>query len=142
MGRAPRAPTQTPRGPWALQDLCPQVTFFTGFSAVGTQLMSSQCGISWSSSVLSQHDRPPWLTSPLGTWKLRPDRQRDQKLRGVAETALFTLLTPGTLQGDSPSPPPGTVQGDADSGLLQKPRPLYPGVQFTSEELHHSFLLF
>lgn len=104
LGRAPRAPTRTLRGPWALQDLCPKVTFFTGFSATGTQLMSSQRRISRSSSVLSQHDRPPWLTSPLGTWKLRPERQWDQKLRGVAETALFTPPPPPRppLPRDSP----------------------------------------
>lgn len=114
MGRVTQGTDSAPRESGALQDLCPQATFFTGFSATGAQLMSSQGGISRSSSVLSHHDHPAWLTSPLGTWKLRPDRQRDQKLRGVAET-------------NSVHPPysPGTLQGDAEAGLLRKPRPFH-----------------
>lgn len=114
VGRATQGTDSAPRGPGALQDLCPLATFFTGFSATGAQLVSSQGGISRSSSVLSHHDHPAWLTSPLGTWKLRPDRQRDQKLRGVAET-------------NSVHPPysPGTLQGDAEAGLLRKPRPFH-----------------
>lgn len=114
VGRATQGTDSAPRGPGALQDLCPLATFFTGFSATGAQLVSSQGGISRSSSVLSHHDHPAWLTSPLGTWKLRPDRQRGQKLRGVAET-------------NSVHPPysPGTLQGDAEAGLLRKPRPFH-----------------
>lgn len=135
LGRAPRAPTRTLRGPWALQDLCPKVTFFTGFSATGTQLMSSQRRISRSSSVLSQHDRPPWLTLPLGTWKLRPERQWDQKLRGVAETALFTTPPP-------PPTPQGLSRGMQTLVSCRSPALSIQECNLHTEDLHHSFLFF
>lgn len=125
----PRALTRR-QGSGALQDLCPLATFFTGFSATGAQLVSSQGGISRSSSVLSHHDHPAWLTSPLGTWKLRPDRQRDQKLRGVAET---NSVHPPYSQG---------LSRGTQKQVSQSPDLFHPGAQFIYEDLHIPFFFF